>query len=113
MELNNYQYEAIKTAEYPCVGTNLVYPAMGLVGEAGEVCDKVKKRWRNTGKMSAHDMPQDERNEIVKELGDVLWYISACASELGIHLNTVAQVNLDKLNDRRNRGVIKSSGDNR
>ena len=113
MELNFYQNESLGTATYPQLFSNLVYPAMGLAGEAGEVCDKVKKRWRNTGKMSAHDMPQDERNEIVKELGDVLWYISACASELGIHLNTVAQVNLDKLNDRRNRGVIKSSGDNR
>ena len=113
MELNNYQYEAIKTAEYPCVGDNLVYPAMGLAGEAGEVCDKVKKRWRNTEEMSAHGMPTKEWEEIVKELGDVLWYLAAMADELGTSLNDVAEVNLEKLRDRKERGVIKSSGDNR
>ena len=113
MELNFYQNESLGTATYPQLFSNLVYPAMGLAGEAGEVCDKVKKRWRNTEEMSAHGMPTKEWEEIVKELGDVLWYLAAMADELGTTLNHVAEVNLGKLRDRKERGVIKSSGDNR
>jgi NTP pyrophosphatase (non-canonical NTP hydrolase) len=58
-------------------------------------------------------MPTKEWEEIVKELGDVLWYLAAMADELGTTLNHVAEVNLEKLRDRKERGVIKSSGDNR
>jgi NTP pyrophosphatase (non-canonical NTP hydrolase) len=113
VDLNEYQKQAIGTAEYPHVGVNLVYPAMGLAGEAGEVCDKIKKRWRNTGKMGAQGMVIKEWEELVKELGDVLWYIAAASEELGVTLDTVAEINLAKLKDRKERGVIKSAGDNR
>jgi NTP pyrophosphatase (non-canonical NTP hydrolase) len=113
VDLNEYQKQAIGTAEYPEVGYNIVYPAMGLAGEAGEVCDKIKKFWRNTNHMSASFLHEQDRNEIVKELGDVLWYISAMAEEIGATLNSVAEINLAKLKDRKERGVIKSAGDNR
>jgi NTP pyrophosphatase (non-canonical NTP hydrolase) len=107
---DEYQTAAMCTAEYPNRLSNLVYPAMGVAGEAGEFCDKVKKMWRNTGEMSVHT---SDRLEMVKELGDVLWYIAACAAEMDIPLSEVAQININKLLDRRARGVIKSEGDNR
>ena len=113
MNFNEYQSEALKTAQYPNVGVNLVYPAMGLAGEAGEFCDKIKKFWRNTGFMSGGRLTSLERNEVVKELGDVLWYIAAAAEELGVAMETVAELNLHKLHDRKARGVIKGAGDNR
>ena len=113
MTMNEYQEKAASTAAYPNMGENLCYPAMKLAGEAGEYCDKIGKRWRNTGSMSPKGMDPREIEECVKELGDVLWYISASAKELGVTLEQVAQLNLKKLADRKERGVIKSEGDNR
>lgn len=113
MTMNEYQEKAGTTAAYPSMGENLCYPAMKLAGEAGEYCDKVGKRWRNTGSMSSRGMEPGEIEEYVKELGDVLWYIAASAKELGITLEQVAELNLKKLADRKERGVIKSEGDNR
>ena len=116
MNFDEYQEEAFALATYPHVKANIVYPAMGMAGEAGELCDKIKKHWRNT------DLPipeltaaltEEQRKAITLELGDVLWYIGALASELGITLREVAEVNIHKLRDRRARGVIKSQGDNR
>ena len=113
MNFNDYQDFALSTATYPQIGENLVYPAMGLAGETGEYVDKVKKNWRNKGSMSAANLSPEEKKEFAKELGDVLWYIAASAKELGSDLSEIAVINLAKLGDRRNRGVIKSSGDNR
>jgi NTP pyrophosphatase (non-canonical NTP hydrolase) len=113
MHFDEYQRQALETAQYPNVGSNLVYPAMGLAGEAGEYCDKIKKMWRNKGVMDVSKLTIEERIEMVKELGDALWYIAASAKELDVDLSTVAFENLSKLQDRRKRGVIKSSGDNR
>jgi NTP pyrophosphatase (non-canonical NTP hydrolase) len=111
--LKEYQDAALKTAEYPDKGKNLIYPALGLVGEAGEVAEKIKKLWRNHNTTAGSSLTFDERDEIVKELGDVLWYITALASELGVSLNYVAAENIIKLHDRVERDVIKSEGDNR
>ena len=113
MHFDQYQERALETAAYPNVGSNLVYPAMGLAGEAGEYCDKVKKMWRNKGVMDVSRLTIGERIEMVKELGDILWYIAASAKELDVDLSTVAYENLIKLRSRRLRGVIKSEGDNR
>jgi NTP pyrophosphatase (non-canonical NTP hydrolase) len=113
MHFDEYQQRALKTAQYPDVYNNLVYPAMGLAGEAGEYCDKVKKMWRNKGVMDSSKVTLEERVEMIKELGDILWYIAASAKELDVDLSTVAFENLNKLESRRARGVIKSSGDNR
>jgi NTP pyrophosphatase (non-canonical NTP hydrolase) len=85
--------------------TRLVENALGLVGEAGEVAEKVKKYLRDDTKVN--------QKEIVKELGDVLFYTTALANYFYSNLPEVMEVNMDKLNDRAKRGVIKGSGDNR
>ena len=109
MELNDYQRESRKTALYPDVGRNAIYPTLGLDGEAGEVADKVKKILRD--KQGVFD--KNSKDEIKFELGDVLWYISQLSSELGYELEEVAHANLQKLNSRKSRGKIQGSGDNR
>ncbi|WP_269605522.1 nucleoside triphosphate pyrophosphohydrolase family protein [Prochlorococcus marinus] len=109
MELNDYQRESRKTALYPEVGCNAIYPTLGLVGEAGEVADKVKKILRD--KKGVFD--KDSKDAIKFELGDVLWYISQLSSELGYDLDEIASSNLQKLSDRKARGKISGSGDNR
>ena len=109
MELNDYQRESRKTAIYPEIGRNTIYPTLGLVGEAGEVADKVKKVLRD--KKGLFD--KDTKDEIKLELGDVLWYLSQLSSELGYELEEVAHANLQKLNSRKSRGKIRGSGDNR
>lgn len=113
MNFNDYQKTAIGLAKYPSVGHNMVYPALGLVGEAGEAADKVKKYWRNRGAMDATILTGEERLELGKEIGDVLWYCAALGWELGLSLDKIAEMNLEKLQDRTARGVIKSEGDNR
>ena len=109
MELNDYQRESRKTALYPNVGFNAIYPTLGLVGEAGEVADKVKKILRD--KKGLFD--KESKEAIKLELGDVLWYISQLSSELGYELEDVAHANLEKLKSREVRGMIQGSGDNR
>jgi NTP pyrophosphatase (non-canonical NTP hydrolase) len=113
MNFNAYQELALSTAVYQSIGENLVYPAMGLAGETGEYVDKVKKNWRNKGSMSAANLSFEEKMEFAKELGDILWYVAASSRELGVDLSEIAALNVAKLSDRRNRGVIKSEGDNR
>ena len=109
MELNDYQRESRKTALYPEVGSNAIYPTLGLVGEAGEVADKVKKILRD--KKGVFD--KESKYAIKLELGDVLWYISQLSTELGYELEEVASANLQKLSSRKNRGKIQGSGDDR
>ena len=104
--LNNYQRQAGAFAIYPD-DMRVVYPALGLSGEAGEVADKVKKIIRD-GRDDA-----EYRGEIAKELGDVLWYCAVLASDLGFSLQQVAEMNVHKLQSRRATGKIQGSGDNR
>ena len=109
MKLNEYQEQAKATAVYPAMGMNYSYPALGLVGEAGEVAEKIKKIIRDQdGKLT-----EENKVEIGKELGDVLWYIAIMAEEMGITLQQVAEDNLAKLMSRKERGVLGGSGDNR
>ena len=113
LTFNEYQELVGQFAQYPNRGTNTIYPALGLVGEAGEAADKVKKWWRNQGAKNSQDYTIDQCRELAKEIGDIMWYISAMAFELGYTLEDIAQMNIDKLTDRNNRGVVKSEGDNR
>lgn len=108
MEFNEYQKLAKTTAIYP-KEYKLVYPALGLAGEAGEVAEKIKKLIRDTNGM----VTETFRESIKKELGDVLWYISAISSDLDISLNEVAETNYHKLKSRQDRGALSGSGDNR
>lgn len=109
MQFDEYQTKSRETALYPDVGHNFVYPTLGLVGEAGEVADKLKKTIRDDGGI----LTEEKRREVGKELGDVLWYVAQVASEMGLSLNDVAEGNLEKLFSRKERGVIGGSGDNR
>ena len=105
-----YEYEnlAKNFALYPEAGSGsplaLAYCALGLTGEAGEYSEKVKKLIRD-GKF---DKPL-----ALKELGDVLWYLTASAREMGYSLADVAEVNIVKLMDRQERGQLQGSGDER
>lgn len=110
MELNDYQTRATKTAIYPGKGeiTGLLYTGLGL-GEAGEVQGKIKKVLRDDDGV----LTNEKRKEIVKELGDVLWYLANCAEELGVNLNEIAINNLYKLQSRQERGTLVGNGDNR
>ena len=85
------------------------YCVLGLCGGSSEVADKVKKVIRdNNGVLS--DLGKED---IAKELGDVLWYVANLSRELGYSLSEVAQMNIDKLSSRQNRGVLCGSGDER
>ena len=109
MDFRNYQKLSRKTAIYPQKGKNFIYPTLGLAGEAGEVAEKIKKVLRDN--QGIIDEPRKE--EIAKELGDVLWYLAQIATELGLSLEEVAQGNLKKLNKRKKRNRLSGNGDNR
>ena len=96
MEFKDYQAEAKRTALYPNRLKNLEYPTLGLAGEAGEVANIVKKIQRDFG----GEITDEIRAKLKDELGDVLWYISACADELGITLSEIAEYNVEKLAKR-------------
>jgi len=82
---------------------------LGLVGESGEVADKFKKIIRDR----ASQISDADRDELVKELGDVLWYVATLARYLGVDLSEVATKNVAKLADRYQRHLIQGEGDNR
>lgn len=110
LTLDEYQEAARATAVYPTGDATIppgMYPALGLAGEAGEVAEKIKKYWRD-----GLDFVETQR-ALVKELGDVLWYVSQLARDWDISLEYVAEQNLAKLADRKSRGVLKGSGDDR
>lgn len=109
MTINEYQKLSRKTADYPLLEQDLLYPVLGLVGESGEVAEKVKKLFRD----DAGRLTERRRELIIKELGDVLWYLAQIATELKIDLDEVAQRNLDKLLSRQERNKINGNGDDR
>ena len=109
MTLNEYQHAASNTALYPNRGSNLIYPTLGLCGETGEIAEKVKKLMRDRNGV----MDDAWKTELVKELGDVLWYVSQTAFELGSDLEAVAQANVEKLRSRQQRDKLHGDGDNR
>jgi len=109
LSFTTYAEEAGATALYPNRGDNIVYPTLGIAGEAGEVAEKVKKLIRDKGGV----VDDEFREAIKKELGDVLWYLTAASYELGFTLEDVAKANLDKLYSRRARGKIHGEGDDR
>ena len=108
MNFKEYQTIAKTTAIYPRTDA-LVYPVLGLTGEAGEIANKVKKVIRDGGGV----LTEESRQSIIAELGDVLWYVSALASDLNVNLEDVAQSNVDKLQKRMEKGTLGGSGDNR
>ena len=107
-DLDMYQKVALTTAIYPREQA-IIYPTLGLTGEAGEVANKVKKIIRD-GSDS-----KDEKlvSEIKAEIGDCLWYIAVLANDFDIKLSDIASTNLEKLEKRKEKGTIHGSGDNR
>tara|TARA_R100001510_G_scaffold47318_1_gene44595 strand:- start:40 stop:396 length:357 start_codon:yes stop_codon:yes gene_type:complete len=103
MDMDDYQKSAAETAIYSGKHA-VIYPALGLAAEAGEVANKVKKILRDG---------DFDRKAIADEVGDCLWYIAALCRDLNINMNDVARANLTKLQDRQKRGVISGSGDKR
>ena len=105
---DEYDAFAENTACYP-KEQGLPYCSLGLAGEVGEYCEGVKRITRGDYKLDDYGI----RLKLARELGDVLWYLSRCSSEIGYDLKTIATINRDKLQSRKNRGVIKGSGDER
>ena len=103
MNIKDYSEEVEKLV-ITVANTRLVENTLGLVGEAGEVAEKIKKFFRDE---------DFSKEDIVKELGDVLFYITALANHIGSDLDTIMNINIKKLQDRKNRNMIKGSGDNR
>jgi NTP pyrophosphatase (non-canonical NTP hydrolase) len=103
MSLTQYQSAAAQTAMYKHTH-KILYPALGLAGEAGEVANKVKKMLRDNNL---------DKNAIASEIGDVLWYAAMLSKDLNIELHDVAMKNLEKLYDRKERGTIQGDGDER
>lgn len=109
MDFAQYQKESRKTAEYPEIGRNFVYPTLGLAGETGEVVEKIKKVFRDQG----GNVSEETKEAIKKELGDVLWYLAQIATELELDFSDVAESNIRKLFSRLERSRIHGDGDNR
>ena len=107
-DFNAYQRSASRTAIYPDEH-RILYPALGLAGEAGEVANKVKKLIRD----GIENRPEDWREQIASEIGDVLWYCAALATDLNLTLGMIASQNEKKLSARKDAGTIGGSGDNR
>ncbi|PIP68887.1 hypothetical protein CO033_00905 [Candidatus Nomurabacteria bacterium CG_4_9_14_0_2_um_filter_32_10] len=110
MKLKEYQKKALITAFHP-KKYKVIYPALGLGNESGEVMGKIKKWLRGDdgkGKMS-----KERKESLKEELGDVLWYLAVLAHDLGISLDDIAKTNIDKLQSRKKRGKLKGDGDKR
>ena len=104
MDMNTYQAYASRTAVYP-ESQAVVYPVLGLAGEAGEVAGKLSKHLRGDGPL--------DKVALAYELGDCLWFISQAAADLGYTLEEIAEMNVSKLQKRAKDGTIKGTGDNR
>lgn len=111
LTLNQYQEAALVTAIYPAATPvdGIMYTTLGLVGEAGEIANKVKKILRDDRGM----LTPDRRNDLQSELGDVLWYVASLAYELEIDLSDIAEQNLLKLGFRKADGTLQGEGDKR
>jgi NTP pyrophosphatase (non-canonical NTP hydrolase) len=107
-DLDMYQKVALTTAIYPREQA-IIYPTLGLTGEAGEVANKVKKIIRDGSNKNDNSMV----SEIKSEIGDCLWYIAVLADDIGCKLSDIANTNLIKLANRKEKGTIGGSGDKR
>jgi len=104
--LNTDEYSAWVEGKIMTEGeTRLIENTLGLVGEAGEVAEKIKKLLRDKTRFSSAD--------IIKELGDVVFYATALANYYDANLQEVIETNIDKLDGREKRGTLGGSGDNR
>lgn len=106
MLISEYQEEAHKTSLGTAIGgIMLVYPVLGLAGEVGEFCNKLKKVWRDGTELDIVGAK--------KELGDCLWYLAEISTLLGLSMEEIAADNIAKLRSRQARNVLGGSGDMR
>ncbi len=113
MDFNEYQKETRKTdlgtSAQDCLEPGWLYYALGIAGETGELIEKIKKLFRDTG----GTITEGFKKQIIKEMGDCLWYHARLADTLGIRFNDVAEQNIEKLLDRLERGKLHGEGDER
>lgn len=109
MTLEEYQQLALRTARDKSAKLEFYHLVLGLVGETGEIAEKVKKLVRD----QAGDLSKIDKDDMKKELGDAMWYLAVLANFLDLSLEDVAQANIDKLASRQQRGVLGGSGDDR
>ncbi len=109
MDFDEYQEEALKTAVYPDKGNNYIYPTLGLAGEAGEVSEKIKKIIRDKKGV----IGEEDKLALKKEIGDILWYVATLSKELGLSMNEIAAMNIEKLRSRQERKMLHGKGDDR
>lgn len=109
-DFKDYQAGAFETAVYPGRGEgNWTYAGLGLAGETGEISEKLKKAIRDDG----GKISDERRAALKKELGDVLWYVAALCTELGLDMQEVAELNLEKLARRKRESKLHGDGDDR
>lgn len=105
---DDYQIVAARTAVYPD-DVRILYPALGLAGEAGEVANKVKKIYRDDGgRVTDH-----RRAQVARELGGVLWYVAAVCTDMDLNMGDVARENAAILASRQELGRLHGDGDER
>jgi NTP pyrophosphatase (non-canonical NTP hydrolase) len=110
MTFDEYQKQALTTVQSTDDNfKDLLHWVLGINGEAGEVAEKVKKIIRDKGSV----VSGEDKIELAKELGDVLWYLAVFAHDLGVSFDEIAEQNLAKLRSRQSRGVLGGDGDNR
>ena len=112
LTLNEYQSMALETAIYP-EEFKVIYPTLGITGEAGEVSDKIKKLIRDKGYRGGLIEDAKDQEDIALELGDVLWYVATLAHDIGFTLEQVAMMNYFKLQKRKEQNKLGGSGDHR
>jgi len=108
MTVEEYSQRALSNVNFG-KGENIIYPVLGLNGEAGEVAEKVKKVLRDKDGI----FDEESKHDIALELGDALFYVTAVAENIGYTLKEIMRMNIVKIESRRIRGVISGSGDNR
>lgn len=109
MTFKAYQYEAKQTAIYPNQGNNLDYPTLGLASEVGEIAGHISKLHRDDNGI----LSDERKGSLIKEIGDVLWFVATLCTELEVDMGELAHTNILKLRDRQKRNVLKGDGDNR
>lgn len=109
LSLNAYQQEASKYGVYETDH----YPFYGLAEEVGELLGLVAKAERGDDMVKRYGSSEAFRDAIIKELGDILWQLQEICTIIKVPLEYVARTNLDKLKNRKSRGVIKGAGDDR
>ena len=105
MEKFNEYLDFVKSMKVYPEKHAIIYPVLGLCGESGEIAEKVKKWLRGDKEL--------DRDALLSELGDPLWYLASLADDLGYTLQDIVDRNVEKLSSRKDRGVLKGSGDNR